>query len=72
MAYRDLIKHPNLKIQKRLEQASINELAGLAQGHRDIEGMNVVTFIARHALPSGKKATCVQYIVDHQPEKDEP
>ena len=72
MAYRDLIKHPNPIIRKRWEQAGINEFARLAQGHNDVKGMDVVTFIARHELPSNKKATYARYVVDFRPEKDEP
>ena len=72
MAYRDLIRHPNLKIRKRWEQAGVNEFARLAQGHNDIEGLDVVTFIARSDLPNGKKATYARYVVDYRPEKDEP
>lgn len=72
MAYRDLIKHPNPKIRARWNQAGMNEFARLAQGHGDIEGMNVVTFIARAELPNGKKATYARYVVDYRPEKDEP
>ena len=72
MAYKDLIKHPNPKIQERWEQSGMNEFARLAQGHGEVEGMNVVTFIAQEELPGGKKATYARYVVDYRPEKDEP
>ena len=72
MAYRDLIKHPNPKIRRRWEQAGNNEFARLAQGYSDVEGMNVITFIARWEMPKDKKATYARYVVDYRPEKDEP
>ena len=72
MAYRDLIKHPNLKIRKRWEQAGVNEFGRLAQGHGSVDGMDVITFIARHEVPDGKTATYARYVVDYRPEKDEP
>ena len=72
MAYRDLIKHPNLKIRQRWEQAGMNEFARLAQGHGESEGINVVTFIAHNDMPMRKKATYARYVVDYRPEKDEP
>ena len=72
MAYRDLIKHPNPKIRQRWIQAGLNEFARLAQGHGSVEGMNVVTFIAKHEMPGDKQATYARYVVDYRPEKDEP
>ena len=72
MAYRDLIKHPNPKIRKRWEQAGNNEFARLAQGYGDVEGLNVITFIAKRDLPDGKQVTYARYVVDYRPEKDEP
>jgi hypothetical protein len=72
MAYRDLIKHPNPKIRERWNQAGINEFGRLAQGYDTVDGLNVVTFIARHDLPDGKTATYARYVVDYRPEKDEP
>ena len=71
MAYRDLIKHPNKKIRDRWTQAGINEFARLTQGYGEIEGLNVVTFIARHKMPQNKIATYARYVVDYRPEKDE-
>ena len=72
MAYRDLMKHPNPKIRRRWEQAGMNEFARLAQGHGGVEGMDVITFIARHEVPAGRRATYARYVVDYRPEKDEP
>ena len=72
MAYRDLIKHPNKKIRDRWIRAGINEFARLTQGHGDIEGLDVVTFIPQREMPKDKKATYARYVVDYRPEKDEP
>ena len=72
MSYRDLIKHPNPKIRRRWERAGLNEFARLAQGYDGVEGMNVVTFIAKSDLPTNKEATYARYVVDYRPEKDEP
>ena len=72
MAYKDLIKHPNPKIRKRWELAGNNEFARLAQGLGEVDGLNVVTFIARRDVPVGKQATYARYVVDYRPEKDEP
>ena len=72
MAYRDLIKHPNPKIRERWNKAGLNEFARLAQGYGEVDGMGVVTFIAKQAMPDGKTATYARYVVDYRPEKDEP
>jgi hypothetical protein len=72
MAYRDLIKHPDPKIRTRWNQAGINEFARLSQGYGDTEGLDVVTFIPKDEMPSGKQATYARYVVDYRPEKDEP
>ena len=72
MAYRDLIKHPKPAIRERWRKAGVNEFARLAQGYEDTEGLDVVRFIARRAMPAGKKATYARYVVDYRPEKDEP
>ena len=72
MAYRDLVRHPNPKIRERWRKAGVNEFARLAQGHGDVEGLDVVRFINRRAMPAGKKATYARYVVDYRPEKDEP
>ena len=72
MAYRDLIKHNNPKIRERWNQAGLNEFARLAQGYGDVEGKNVITFIAKMDVPAGKQATYARYVVDYRPEKDEP
>ena len=72
MAYRDFLKHPNPEIRKRWDQAGVNEFARLANGHGDIEGLQVITFIARHQMPGDKKATYARYVVDYRPEKSEP
>ena len=72
MAYRDLIKHKNHKIRERWNQAGLNEFARLAQGYGEVKGMDVITFIAKMDMPTGKQATYARYVVDYRPEKDEP
>jgi len=72
MNYKDLIKHPNSKICARWTKLGINEFARLAQGLGDTAGMDVVTFIQRNQVPGDKKVTYTRYVVDYQPEKDEP
>ena len=57
--------------------AGVNEFGRLAQGYTKadgtkVDGMDVVTFIARSELPPGKEATYARYVVDYRPEKDEP
>ena len=77
MAHRDLIKHPNSQMQNRWAQAGIDEFAAhLAQGfqHSDgstVHGMDVVTFVACHTVPTNKEATHAWCVVDCCPEKDE-
>ena len=76
MVYRDLIRHPNPAIRQRWNDAGINEFGRLAQGYRkhgrDIEGMDIVSFIPRVQVPSEKQATYARYVVDYRPEKDDP
>ena len=72
MSYKDLIKRPNPKICAQWNKSGINEFARLAQGLRDTEGMDVVSFIQWNQVPGEKKVTYARYVVDYRPEKDEP
>ena len=72
MMHRDPIKHPDPMICKQWEKTGMNEHARSAQGHGNIKGMDVVTFIARHIPPEGWNVTCARHVVDCRPEKDEP
>ena len=56
MACRDLINHPNPVMREQQIKAGTNEFARLAQGCDKTEGMDVVSFIARHQVPTARQS----------------
>ena len=69
MACRDPIQHPDPKIQERWHKAGVNEFARLAQGHGNIEGLDVVRFTHRRAMPASEKATHARCVVNCRAER---
>jgi hypothetical protein len=72
-SYRDLIKHHNKETQQRWLVSGENEFGRLFQGFKEnnIEGLNVLNWIQRSAVPNNKKVIYPCYAVTEQPEKDE-
>ena len=72
-SYNDLIKHPNEVIRQRWLTSGENEFGRLFQGFEpnNIEGLNVLNWIRRSAVPLGKKVTYPRHTVAERPEKEE-
>ena len=72
-SYRDLIKHHNKEIQERWMISGENEFGRLFQGFKpnNIEGLGVLNWIQRGAVPHHKKVTYPRYTVAERPEKEE-
>ena len=69
--YREFIKHPNEDMRARWTRSGENEFARLFQGYGDIEGVDVLEWIAKDKVPKHKKVTYPRYTVAYRPEKDE-
>ena len=72
-SYRDLIKHHNQETQQRWLASGENEFGRLFQGFKEnnIDGLNVLNWIRRSAVPNDKKVTYPHYTVAERPEKEE-
>jgi hypothetical protein len=72
-SYNDLIKHPNEVIRQRWLTSGENEFGRLFQGFKpnNIEGLNVLNWFRRSAVPLGKKVTYPRHTVAERPEKEE-
>ena len=73
-SYRDLILHYNDNTKQQWLTSGENEFGRLFQGFKqnNVEGLNVLNWIRRSAVPSNKKVTYPRYTVAVRPEKDEP
>jgi hypothetical protein len=72
--YRELIKHPNEEIKNRWLKSGEDEFGRLFQGFEPngIEGMNVLRWIHKKAIPANKSVTYPRYTVAYRPEKADP
>lgn len=71
--YRDLIIHPNPKIQARWIKGGENEFGRLINGYGGAEGMNVCEWVNWDSIPKDKAVTYARYTVAYRPKKiDEP
>ena len=72
-SYRDLIKHHNNETKQRWLISGENEFGRLFQGFKEnnIEGLDVLNWIRRSAVPNHKKVTYPRYTVSRRPEKEE-
>eukprot|EP00957_Ditylum_brightwellii_P173216 13186402-Ditylum_brightwellii.AAC.1 len=69
LEYKDLI---NNKIYKKvLLKSFTKELDQLAQGKCGYKGTNTIFFIAKNALPEGRKATCSRLVFDYTLQKED-
>ena len=69
MEYRELIKRPETR--ETWFKSLANEIGRLAQGIRDIKGMDTIFFIPKYEIPKErlKEVTYARIIVDYKPHK---